>query len=136
MAIGSLIGLWYGYTTKLDTIQKGRLSIMIKTFSLGLVFWSFYQLEIALILCCIIFTNIPSLLIKAIVYLFVPEKKLTKEELEIQKFREQPHLLANLSPERRKYYLSKLNDEHLRIVYDSFEEYYDSGSEDDEDEIE
>lgn len=125
MLTGAMIGLWYGYTARLSPLQKGRMSLMLKIASLLMIFWSFYQLEMALLICLFTLTNVPSSVIFYFLSWVLPSSLLPQPQGSapaldpaVEAFRKEPQLLAGLSLEERERVLTLLGDEHLRVVYE------------------
>lgn len=142
MAVGGVIGLWYGYTAGLSPLQRARMALMLKVLSLITIFWSFYQVETSLLICGLVLSGLPSQLLNKLLggaFNITEEnvdmlegetmqqwaerkKKMSQEEASLRHYREQPHLLAHLSSLDRERYLDQLDDSHLRIVYGGLEE--------------
>ena len=122
--VGAVIGLWYGYTARLSPLQKGRMALMLKIASLLMIFWSFYQFEMALLICCLTLSNLPSFLVYYLLGLVLPyeimRSWLNVDVVDplVETYRREPQLLSHLEPADRKKYLTLLNDEHLNVVFE------------------
>lgn len=124
MGIGGLIGLWFGYTTELTAIQSGRVSVALRIISMFLVYWSVYQLELSIILIIIMWTDVPSTLIRKMFgqgYSLPSTVKMSRTDRNLLIYKENPSELAKLSPKRRKQILEQLDNKHLTIAYQFYE---------------
>ena len=76
---GGLIGLFYGYTNKLETHQKSRIAFFIRFLGLSLAFLSFSQTESAILIVILLAVLLP--VIGAILPLHLLQRGTPKRQL-------------------------------------------------------